>query len=65
MKTLTKLAALAILATTLAAGTAPSSAEAGGFHGFRGHHFGGFHVNFGHDDCWRFGRYVCGPGSRY
>ena len=64
MKSLTKMLALAALAATIAAGTGTSSAQAKGWHG-GGHHFGGhrgLNFRYGHSNCWRFGRYVCGSG---
>ena len=71
MKTLTKFLALGIIATSIAGGAVSTSAEAKGFHrggghghGF-GHKFGGhrFGFGFGHHNCWKFGKWVCGPGG--
>ena len=67
MKSLTKILALAALATTLSLGAAALSAEAKGWHGGGqggqgGHYFGGSRFQSGHggNNCWQFGRWVCG-----
>lgn len=71
MKSFTKILALGAIAASLAGGAVTSSAEAKGFkgggHGF-GHTFGGhrfhghgFKFNFGHNDCWRYGKWICAP----
>ncbi len=64
MKTLTKILALGIIATSIAGGAISTPAEAKGFHrggghGF-GHKFGGHRFGFGHNNCWKFGKFVCG-----
>ena len=68
MHTLIRMLALGLVAGSLATGATASSAEAKGFKGGHGHHFlggnsGGHRfvkLGFGHDYCWKFGKWVCG-----
>lgn len=69
MKNLAKILALGIIASSIAGAALTTSAEAKGFRGghgfghkFGGHRFGGhkFHFGFGHNQCWKFGKWVCG-----
>ncbi len=80
MKSLAKILAFGLVATSLAGGAVVSSADAKGFrghgHGYGfghksgGHRFGAhkFHFGqrfgYGYDHCWKFGRWVCGPRNR-
>ncbi len=71
MNTTFKMLALSAFAMFVVAGSVTSQAEAkgfgnGGHHGgsrFGGHHFGGTKFSFGHQNCWRFGKWICGPGG--